>query len=114
MYLESSLLPPEPSNGGRLLEFTASGTLSQLLPLYRLAPIVGVEFVLEVVNMEEGEGAAVCFLCDVTSDLEGLMYHLLSARHRLAYLVNFYFHLIAEVPPHNRRKSFFLTNCFAH
>jgi hypothetical protein len=71
------------------LEFTASGTLSQLLPLYRLAPIIGVEFLLEVVNME-GEGAAVCFLCDVTTDLEGLMYHLLSARHRLTYLVNFY------------------------
>ena len=52
-----------------------------------MAPIIGTEFLLEVVNMD-GEAAATCFLCDLTADMEGLMYHLLSARHRLTYLVN--------------------------
>jgi hypothetical protein len=70
------------------LNFTDPGVLSRLLPLYRVAPIIGVEFLLEVVNLEE-EASCCCFLCHVSLDLEALMYHLLSARHRLAYLVSY-------------------------
>jgi hypothetical protein len=78
-----------------LLEWSEPGVVSRLLPQYRVAPLVGTEFLLEVVNLE-AEPAVSCFLCHFTCDLEGLMYHLLSARHRLAFLVNNFYEVYQQ------------------
>jgi hypothetical protein len=78
-----------------LLEWREPGLVSRLLPQYRVAPLVGTEFLLEVVNLE-AEPAVSCFLCHFTCDLEGLMYHLLSARHRLAFLVNNFYEVFQQ------------------
>jgi hypothetical protein len=78
-----------------LLEWREPGLLSRLLPLYRVAPLVGTEFLLEVVNLE-AEPAVSCFLCHFICDLEGLVYHLLSARHRLAFLVNNFYEVYQQ------------------
>jgi hypothetical protein len=78
-----------------VLEWSEPGLVSGLLPQYRVAPLVGTEFLLEVVNLE-AEPAVSCFLCHFTCDLEGLMYHLLSARHRLAFLVNNFYEVYQQ------------------
>jgi hypothetical protein len=92
----SSLLPPSGERQGeQLLDWREPGLVSRLLPQYRVAPLVGTEFLLEVVNLE-AEPAVSCFLCHFTCDLEGLMYHLLSARHRLAFLVNNFYEVYQQ------------------
>lgn len=69
------------------LELTEPGVLAALLPLYKAAPLVGLEYVVEV-HQDRGDPHHTCLLCRFESGTKDLMYHLLSAQHRLTYLVN--------------------------
>jgi hypothetical protein len=72
--------------------------VAPLLDKYRDAPLVGIEFIVEVApsanaDGEDDEPAYHCFLCDRPTDVVGLIPCIISAEHRLAYLVSWTGHL---------------------
>jgi len=70
----------------------ARAQIAPLLDKYRDAPLVGIEFIVEVApagaGIEADEPAYHCFLCDRPTDAVGLIPCIISAEHRLAYLVS--------------------------
>ena len=65
---------------------TDPGPISSLLKQYKAAPLIGLEYIVEIVG-EKGEPDYACLLCKFECKTRELMYHLLSAHHRLFYLV---------------------------
>ena len=88
-YLENSESPKATTNS-RLIELTDPGILSILLPKYKAAPLVGLEYILEVLQ-PRGDPAYYCAMCNFKTGPVDIMYHLISAQHRLNYLVNTFF-----------------------
>ena len=70
-----------------VLSIKDHGVLSSLLPLYKAAPLIGVQFIVEVLAGDE-DPEYHCLLCKFKSGPSELMFHLLSAEHRLCYLVS--------------------------
>ena len=79
--------------------------LTSLLPLYKAAPLVGLQFVVEVLA-GSAPPTYYCFLCKAELTLKELMFHLLSAEHRLSYLVSGC--IKRQVFKDRRQPSFFL------
>lgn len=73
-----------------LLGIFETSVLSQLLPVYRAAALVGLEYALEVWWEGERDPRYFCLLCHFQCGILEFMYHILSAQHRLEYLVRFY------------------------
>jgi len=86
--VENSVGPRSKSNKSALA-ITDAGVLTSLLPLYKAAPLVGLQFVVEVLA-GSAPPTYYCFLCKAELTLKELMFHLLSAEHRLSYLDKFF------------------------
>jgi len=72
-----------------VLSIKDHGVLSSLLPLYKAAPLIGVQFIVEVLAGDE-DPEYHCLLCKFKSGPSELMFHLLSAEHRLCYLDKYF------------------------
>ena len=55
--------------------------------MYKAAPLVGLEYIVEVLQ-QTGDPQYNCVMCKFISGPADIMYHLLSAQHRLFYLVS--------------------------
>jgi len=73
-----------------LLGVHDTSVLSQLLPVYRAAALVGLEFALEAWWEGERDPRYFCLLCHFQCGIVEFMYHMLSAQHRLQYLKRFF------------------------
>ena len=63
--------------------------LSRLLEKYTVGPLVGLEYVVEVL-VGRSDPEYKCALCRISSNILFIMEHLLSANHRLAYMDKFF------------------------
>ena len=63
----------------------ASSVLGRLLAQFHVSALLGLEYVVEV-KIRDNEEVFKCLLCGTDSDLNGIVRHLLSAGHRLAFL----------------------------
>ena len=70
-----------------LLDMHETSVLSQLLEKYRAAALVGLEFAVEVWWQGERDPRHHCLLCNFQCGIMEFMFHLLSAQHRLNYMV---------------------------
>ena len=73
-----------------LLSLHDECVLSNMLLNFRAAALIGVEYVLEVWWQGVRDPKYQCLLCNFRCGIREIMYHLLSAQHRLAYLVSIY------------------------
>ena len=60
--------------------------LSRLLDKFVVGPVLGLEYVVEVL-VGRADPEYRCALCCISSSVHDIMPHLLSAIHRLAYMV---------------------------
>jgi len=63
--------------------------LSRLLEKYMVGPVIGLEYVVEVL-VGRADPEYKCALCRISSSIFDLMEHLISAQHRLAYMDKFF------------------------
>jgi len=63
--------------------------LSRLLEKYTVGPVVGLEYVVEVL-VGRADPEYKCALCRISSNIHNIVEHLLSALHRLAYMDKFF------------------------
>ena len=108
-------MAPRPAPTERLLAATDEGVLSSLLPLFQAAPLVGVEYIVEIL-VDNDDPIYSCLLCKFRADVKELLYHLMSAQHRMSYLVISFllFHLkwfIAHLFPIYRGRFSIYVHC---
>jgi len=61
--------------------------VSHLLSRYKVAPLLGLDYIVEVL-VGRTDAEYHCLLCETISTARLLMFHLLSAQHRVGYLQN--------------------------
>lgn len=82
-----TLAPGEPIPPGMEDQLmTRSTTIQVSLDRHRTSPLVGLEYLLELVDNESCEPSYTCVLCDKRGDPRSVMEHLVSYNHRITYL----------------------------
>jgi hypothetical protein len=83
--------PIEPTPPGEEQSATpAEPIVMRLLNAFHDAPVIGAEFVVEIVRGRDLPPAYHCALCDTNFDASGLVSDLISAKHRLEYLRSYF------------------------
>lgn len=72
---EESLIPNEP-------------VIFQLFDKFREAPLIGLEFIVEIIHGPNVDPTYECLLCMTCLDPNGVISDVVSAKHRLKYLVS--------------------------
>ncbi len=67
----------------------AEPAIKRLLDAFRDAPVIGAEYVVEILR-ERDQPLYHCCLCDTNFDAAGIVSDLISARHRLQYLRKYF------------------------
>lgn len=83
-----SVFPGEPVPPGFEQEITSEAYL-ETLGNKQTKPLIGMEFVVELVDSKAKEPFYVCTLCDKRCDPRNIVPQLVSHRHRMKYLVRF-------------------------
>ena len=81
-----SLAPGEPVPPGMEGQLTRSTAIQVSLDRHRTSPLVGLEYLLELIDSESCEPSYTCVLCDKRGDPRIVMSHLTSYNHRITYL----------------------------
>jgi len=83
----ADLAPGEPIPPGMEDQITSKTTAIQMsLDRHRSSPLVGLEYLLELVDSDCNEPSYTCVLCDKRGDPRTVMAHITSYNHRITYL----------------------------
>lgn len=80
------LAPGEPIPPGMEDQISRNTTIQVSLDRHRSSPLVGLEYLLELVDNDSCEPSYTCVLCDKRGDPRTVMAHITSYNHRIAYL----------------------------
>ncbi|XP_033331297.2 uncharacterized protein CG7065 isoform X1 [Megalopta genalis] len=80
------LAPGEPVPPGMEDQVTRTTTIQMSLDCHRSSPLVGLEYLLELVDRDSCEPGYTCVLCDKRGDPRTVMAHITSYNHRITYL----------------------------
>ncbi|XP_053997583.1 uncharacterized protein CG7065-like [Hylaeus anthracinus] len=80
------LAPGEPVPPGMEDQITRTTTIQTSLDRHRSSPLVGLEYLLELVDNDSCEPSYTCVLCDKRGDPRTVMAHITSYNHRITYL----------------------------
>ena len=84
--VSNSLAPGEPAPPGMEDQIPRNTTIQMSLDRHRSSPLVGLEYLLELVDSDSCEPSYTCVLCDKRGDPRTVMAHITSYNHRIAYL----------------------------
>lgn len=84
--LGDALAPGEPVPPGMEDQLTRTTTIQMSLDRHRSSPLVGLEYLLELVDNDSCEPSYTCVLCDKRGDPRTVMAHITSYNHRITYL----------------------------
>lgn len=82
----SDLAPGEPIPPGMEDQMSKTTTIQMSLDRHRSSPLVGLEYLLELIDPECNEPSYTCVLCDKRGDPRTVMAHITSYNHRITYL----------------------------
>ncbi|XP_024942506.1 uncharacterized protein CG7065 isoform X2 [Cephus cinctus] len=80
------LAPGEPVPPGMEDQLTRTTAIQVSLDRHRSSPLVGLEYLLELVDNDSCEPSYTCVLCDKRGDPRTVMAHITSYNHRVTYL----------------------------
>ena len=80
------LAPGEPVPPGMEDQITRTTTIQMSLDRHRSSPLVGLEYLLELIDNDSCEPSYTCVLCDKRGDPRTVMAHITSYNHRITYL----------------------------
>ncbi|XP_014478112.1 PREDICTED: uncharacterized protein CG7065-like isoform X2 [Dinoponera quadriceps] len=81
-----ALAPGEPVPPGTEDQITRTTSIQMSLDRHQSSPLVGLEYLLELVDNESCEPSYTCVLCDKRGDPRTVMAHITSYNHRITYL----------------------------
>lgn len=81
------IAPGEPVPPGFENEIKRLGDLQEMVDNYKEEPLVGLEYVIELIGESGNETAYMCTLCDKREDPRTVLLHLISQNHRQKFLV---------------------------
>ncbi|XP_057321309.1 uncharacterized protein CG7065-like isoform X1 [Microplitis mediator] len=84
--IPNSLAPGEPVPPGMEDQITRVTTIQMSLDRHQSSPLVGLEYLLELVDNDSCEPSYTCVLCDKRGDPRTVMAHITSYNHRITYL----------------------------
>ncbi|XP_012274141.1 uncharacterized protein CG7065 isoform X2 [Orussus abietinus] len=84
--LTEPLAPGEPVPPGMEDTLTRTTAIQVSLDRHRSSPLVGLEYLLELVDNDSCEPSYTCVLCDKRGDPRTVMAHITSYNHRITYL----------------------------
>ncbi|XP_011297518.1 uncharacterized protein CG7065 [Fopius arisanus] len=84
--ISDALAPGEPVPPGMEDQMTRATTIQTSLDRHRSSPLVGLEYLLELIDNESCEPSYTCVLCDKRGDPRTVMAHITSYNHRITYL----------------------------
>lgn len=84
--IPNSLAPGEPVPPGMEDQITRTTTIQMSLDRHQSSPLVGLEYLLELVDNDSCEPSYTCVLCDKRGDPRTVMAHITSYNHRISYL----------------------------
>lgn len=95
------IAPGEPVPPGFENEVKPYAQLQATLDKFKLSPLVGLEYVMELIPdaNEGGEPSYQCILCDKRGDPRTIMSHITSYNHRAKYLEKHFPGVIKEIGP---------------
>ncbi len=80
------LLPPGEEPAAPLLP--TEPVIFQILDKFKEAPLIGLEYVVEIIHGPSVDPSYECLLCNTRFDSSGVVSDVVSASHRLKYLVS--------------------------
>ncbi|XP_023246600.1 uncharacterized protein LOC106644718 [Copidosoma floridanum] len=78
--------PGEPIPPGMEDQISRTTTIQKSLDRHRSSPLVGLEYLLELMDPDSSEPSYTCTLCDKRGDPRTVMAHITSYNHRMTYL----------------------------
>ncbi|XP_034947074.1 uncharacterized protein CG7065-like isoform X1 [Chelonus insularis] len=84
--LNDSLAPGEPVPPGMEDQITRATQIQTSLDRHQSSPLVGLEYLLELIDNDSCEPSYTCVLCDKRGDPRTVMAHITSYNHRITYL----------------------------
>lgn len=81
-----TLAPGEPVPPGTEDQITRTTSIQMSLDRHQSSPLVGLEYLLELVDNDSCEPSYTCVLCDKRGDPRTVMAHITSYNHRITYL----------------------------
>lgn len=81
-----SLAPGEPAPPGMEDQVKRSTAIQMSLDRHRSSPLVGLEYLFELIDNDSCEPSYTCVLCDKRGDPRTVMAHITSWNHRITYL----------------------------
>lgn len=84
--IPASLAPGEPVPPGMEDQMMSPTTIQVSLDRHQSSPLVGLEYLLELVDNDSCEPSYTCVLCDKRGDPRTVMAHITSYNHRITYL----------------------------
>ncbi|KAM0736472.1 Uncharacterized protein ACS0PU_006121 [Formica fusca] len=81
-----TLAPGEPVPPGMEDQITRITSIQMSLDRHQSSPLVGLEYLLELVDNDSCEPSYTCVLCDKRGDPRTVMAHITSYNHRITYL----------------------------
>ena len=82
----NTVAPGEPIPPGMEDQISRATSIQMSLDRHRSSPLVGLEYLLELVDSESTEPSYTCVLCDKRGDPRTVMAHITSYNHRITYL----------------------------
>jgi len=83
-----TLEPAPPGEEDSLVPSEAS--IQRLLDDYKEAPLIGIEYLVEILSLDNAPPSYKCLLCDTNLDVNSVISCLTSSTHRLKYLKRYY------------------------
>ncbi|KAL0126936.1 hypothetical protein PUN28_005341 [Cardiocondyla obscurior] len=84
--ISDTLAPGEPVPPGMEDQITRTTSIQMSLDRHQSSPLVGLEYLLELVDNDSCEPSYTCVLCDKRGDPRTVMAHITSYNHRITYL----------------------------
>lgn len=88
-----NIAPGEPIPPGFENEIKPVAEIQSKIDKCRNVALIGLEYLLELSFRNEKEPGYVCVLCEKRGDPRTIMDHITSYKHRLKYLVKYFFFL---------------------
>lgn len=90
-----NIAPGEPIPPGFENEIKPVAEIQSKIDKCRNVALIGLEYLLELGFRNEKEPGYVCVLCEKRGDPRTIMDHITSYKHRLKYLVKYFFFLFS-------------------
>lgn len=84
--VQHNFAPGEPAPPGMEDQMKRITTIQVSLDRHKSSPLVGLEYLLEIVDNDTPEPSYTCVLCDKRGDPRTVMAHITSYNHRMTYL----------------------------